>query len=300
MSFGFSAGDFVASIVLISNVVRALDASTGSVAEVEALLSTLESLKQAIRTSAVVYLQCVLDDLNDDHSLVAKNIKGLIDDEHKHCDEILDSFIKSLKPYNEAFFRAGGSSLTRQARKITWLFRKTDAAQVNMNLTRHLTALEMYCTMFSDLQSAAIQKASSTTLSNILDIRGDVTTILSVIRPQRCIPAGLGYSWEATPALSDNVLLLDAIGRSDLHGLLVIMYRNIPGKQKIARREYNLTDKESDGVLVERSNWETTIHPGMTLSLNMIFPAAQTVDLHRCPQCDMPCLDNTLPGERRR
>ncbi|KAL5316036.1 hypothetical protein ACEPPN_016910 [Leptodophora sp. 'Broadleaf-Isolate-01'] len=214
MSFGFSAGDFVASIVLISNVVRALDASTGSVAEVEALLSTLESLKQAIRTSAVVYPQCVLDDLNDDHSLVAKNIKSLIDDEHKHCDEILDSFIKSLKPYNEAFFRAGGSSLTRQARKITWLFRKTDAAQVNMNLTRHLTALEMYCTMLSDLQSAAIQKASSTTLSNILDIRGDVTTILSVIRPQRCIPAGLGYSWEATPALSDNVLLLDAIGRS--------------------------------------------------------------------------------------
>ncbi|KAH7310287.1 hypothetical protein BKA65DRAFT_601200 [Rhexocercosporidium sp. MPI-PUGE-AT-0058] len=257
MSFGFSAGDFIASIGLIKNVIEALKDARGSVAEVEALLSTLKSLQQAVLASEFVNWQCGLVEMDDGASLVAKAVKSSIEKQRRYCDEILDGFIKSLKPCDEAFRKPGGSSLVQQARKITWLFRKDDALQTDRNLARHLVALEMYCKMLSNLQSAGIQKISSATLSNVLDIRANVTTILSVIRPRKCIPAGLGYSWEAKSSLSDTVLLLDAIGRSvllpmmllisveDLHGLLIIMYRNISGEKKIVRREYSLTDENT-------------------------------------------------------
>lgn len=103
MSFGFSAGDFVASILLIKDVVQALDASTGAVTEVIALLSKLQSLKQAVLTSEYVYQECGVVDMNDGASLVAKTMRSSIEEERKRCDEILDSFIKSLKPYQDAF-----------------------------------------------------------------------------------------------------------------------------------------------------------------------------------------------------
>lgn len=58
MSFGFSVGDFVACILLIKNVAQALDSSSGSTAEVKAVVERLDSLQLAIISSEVVYQQC--------------------------------------------------------------------------------------------------------------------------------------------------------------------------------------------------------------------------------------------------
>ncbi|KAK0105720.1 hypothetical protein ONS95_004242 [Cadophora gregata] len=311
MSFGFSAGDFVASILLIKDVVQALNTSKGSVAEVAALLSTLESLQHAIITSEVVYKECGLFDLDDAASLVAKTLRTSIEAERNRCHEILVPFIYSVKPHHDVFLRPGWS-LIRQAKKITWLFREDDIAQVDRNLTKHLTAFQMFCQLLTQVHSQSILQTSSDILSKVIDLRAEVTSMSRVVQSLASIPSGIGNPWESSSALSDTVLLLDAIGRSvllpmmllgsveDIHQLLVIMYRDIPGRKKILGREYTLTDEELDGIILERSNWEMTRQPGMKLSVNMILHATESVDLRRCPRYKALCSGPILPRKRRR
>lgn len=79
-----------------------------------------------------------------------------------------------------------------------------------------------------------------------------------------------------------------------------MMYRNIEGHRKIMRKEYTLTDEDSDGTIIEASNWSGKIRPGMQISLNMVFPAAPSLSIEHCPRCNEPSLGSPLPGQRRR
>jgi len=74
------------------------------------------------------------------------------------------------------------------------------------------------------------------------------------------------------------------------------MYRGncVPGQQKILRREYNITDEDNDGAVVEEANWTTVFQPGKHLSLNMIINATASFDIHRCPTCKSAVLGETL------
>jgi hypothetical protein len=60
----------------------------------------------------------------------------------------------------------------------------------------------MYSTMGKMLASVSELKENVNTLSN--DIQGC----------GQSIPAGLGYAWGTSPTIAENVLLLDATGRS--------------------------------------------------------------------------------------
>lgn len=74
----------------------------------------------------------------------------------------------------------------------------------------------------------------------------------------------------------------------------------MPGRAKVQRKQYTITDEDADGILIEDSNWNTVYQPGKHLSLNMVFPASNTWNLSFCPQCNRPAMGKTLPGERRR
>jgi hypothetical protein len=131
-------------------------------------------------------------------------------------------------------------------------------------------------------------------LSDVANLRTEMSVVVKALQSWNSPYKGLGYPWEASASLSENVLLLDANGRSVLlpmlflssptvshlkvlrilrlltnfmwqvlHDLLNIIYRGIPGHRKILQREYNITDENSDGVLVEKSNWNSIIRPGM-------------------------------------
>lgn len=78
------------------------------------------------------------------------------------------------------------------------------------------------------------------------------------------------------------------------------MYSNIPGRHKIGRKEYTITDEDLEDTLIEDSNWSTLIHPGMQLSLNMIVPATSTTNFQNCPRCREVTFGHKLPQQRRR
>jgi hypothetical protein len=78
------------------------------------------------------------------------------------------------------------------------------------------------------------------------------------------------------------------------------MYRGIPGHRRILRKEYNLTDEDADGTLIEASNWTSMIKAGIQISLNIILQASASWKIEDCPRCEEPTLGHALPGKRRR
>jgi hypothetical protein len=102
-----------------------------------------------------------------------------------------------------------------------------------------------------------------------------------------------------TPCVLSSSAVLVIIAQQ-FHELLNIMYRGIPGHRRILRKEYTITDEDSDGTLVEESNWATVIRAGTQLSLNMILQASPSWKTHHCPRCEEPTLGHALPGKRRR
>ncbi|XMA12776.1 hypothetical protein WAI453_005567 [Rhynchosporium graminicola] len=86
---------------------------------------------------------------------------------------------------------------------------------------------------------------------------------------------------------ADHSTLLDAIGRSvflplflrspgDIHKLLLIMCRDIPGRNKILNQEYAFTDEDSG------------------------FPVTQSFAVYHCPRCDVVFSGNKYRGRRLR
>lgn len=118
MSFSFSAGDFVASILLIKDVTQALDSSTKSVSEVKSLVEQLETLKQAIIRSEIVYQQAKTIEVKLESRLAVETLTAGIRAEHEKCIEVLDAYKNSLKPYTDAFVSGNSLNLMQHARKI--------------------------------------------------------------------------------------------------------------------------------------------------------------------------------------
>jgi hypothetical protein len=168
--------------------------------------------------------------------------------------------------------------------------------------------------------------------SSVVDMRTDISAMSKSIQASTSrLPRSLGYPWEACSSLAENVLLLDANGRSLLlpmlflssprvslfnicelelsfskfseqqfHELLKLIYRGIPGHRRILRKEYTITNEDSDGTMVQESNWDNVVRAGTQLSLNIILQASSSWKKHHCPRCDEPTLGHTLPGKRRR
>jgi hypothetical protein len=60
-------------------------------------------------------------------------------------------------------------------------------------------------------------------LSDVADLRTDVSTVVKALQPWASPKArSLGYPWEASADFSENVLLLDANGRSVLLPMLFL------------------------------------------------------------------------------
>src|SRR5438046_7057992 len=82
-----------------------------------------------------------------------------------------------------------------------------------------------------------------------------------------------------------------------LHDILKILYRHCPGRLEIMRKEYTITNDETNGVILDDDNWSALVKPGMQVSLNIILKAASTWDLRICPRCKSPILNVESSGD---
>ena len=81
------------------------------------------------------------------------------------------------------------------------------------------------------------------------------------------------------------------------------MYRDIPGRRKILKREYTIeavTDDNADGTVVVDTEWHAAIQSARQLLLNVKYQTSSNYDVSHCPRCSELASGQMLPGRRRR
>jgi hypothetical protein len=142
VSFGFSAGDFIAAIELVATVIDALRESGDAGSEYREIVRQLYSLE-----TALLRVKRLEVDEAQNSELVS------LQQAAAQCQGTIDNFWKKVQKY-QPHLRAGGSSLKLKDgwMKIKWaLCKKEDVARFKADLVGHtesiqllLTAMQMY------------------------------------------------------------------------------------------------------------------------------------------------------------
>ena len=134
MSFGFSMGDFVATALLIKDIICCLQASGGAASEYQELVCELHGLQQALDT-----IERLQGNSNQAFTIDGLKIVAL------NCQSVLDNFRAKLKKF-EVGLEAGCSrgKLRDGAAKIKWhLTMQKDVEDLRAYLSVHTSSLNM-------------------------------------------------------------------------------------------------------------------------------------------------------------
>ena len=128
--FGFSVGDFVAAIELVTDVIGALKDSTGASAEFRELMTELYSLETAL----LAVENCELEESSREYE-AAKQAVG-------DCQQCISKFLEEFYKYQHL---SAGSLLKRdQLLKIKWaLLHKDDVDKLRTKLHSRVSALNL-------------------------------------------------------------------------------------------------------------------------------------------------------------
>lgn len=138
MSFGFSAGDFISALELVSTVISALRSSGGSSTEYCALISQLNTLQNAL-------LQVKQIELNDEQYAQIIALRQAA----AQCQRAIDAFWHTIKKYHPCLRTEGsgdkvGSKMKDRWMKVRWaLCKKEDLARFKMDLVSHTQSIEV-------------------------------------------------------------------------------------------------------------------------------------------------------------
>lgn len=134
VGFGFSAGDFIAAIELVSTVVGALRESGDSSTEYQALISQLYTLETAL----LRVKQLRFDDIHRPEAVALEQAAS-------QCQRTIDAFLQKISKYQPSL-RAGGSGNTIKDvwRKVKWaVCKKEDLVKLKADLMAHTESIDM-------------------------------------------------------------------------------------------------------------------------------------------------------------
>lgn len=147
MSFGFSAGDFIAALELVATVIDALRESGGVTSEYREIVRQLYSPGSTSSLFALIRVKRLDVDPAQNAELIS------LQQAAAQCQRTIDNFWKKVQKY-QRHLRAGGSSsrLKDGWMKIQWaVCKKEDLARFKADLVGHtesiqllLTAMQMY------------------------------------------------------------------------------------------------------------------------------------------------------------
>ncbi|OBT71103.1 hypothetical protein VF21_09512 [Pseudogymnoascus sp. 05NY08] len=307
VGFGFSTGDFIAAVELVSTVVGALRESGNSSTEYQTLISQLYTLEAAL----LRVKQLNLDDTQHLEAIALRQAAS-------QCQRTIDGFLEKIAKYQPSL-RAGGSGKTI---KDAW-------TKVNGRIDMLLMAVQMGATRISskknednhrtlmgkvqDLHFGCMQRISlvlehvSSGIQQgreLLEVtsetlRTNVQIFQIVLNMQSIITRIPGQIERQQP-----VYLIDALGREKPFFLEFITsvesftyvlqdnFKNIgTGAAKIKRGEFAIADVASDRDVNLGSAWETCFYPGQYVAMSLIFDSAKHSTWY-CPKCRKPPADD--------
>lgn len=134
VGFGFSTGDFIAAVELVSTVVGALRESGDSSTEYQTLISQLYTLETAL----LRVKRLELDDIQHSEAIALRQAAS-------QCQRTIDGFLDKIAKYQPSL-RAGGSGNTVKDawRKVKWaLCQKEDLVRFKADLMAYTESIDM-------------------------------------------------------------------------------------------------------------------------------------------------------------
>lgn len=137
VGFGFSAGDFIAALELVTTVVNALRESGDSSVEYRELISQLYTLETAL----LGVKRVELDDAQHAERVALQQAAS-------QCQRTIDAFWEKIKRYQPALRAGGSGSRVKDGwMRIKWaLCRKEDLVRFKADLMGHTESIEMLLT----------------------------------------------------------------------------------------------------------------------------------------------------------
>lgn len=117
---------------------------------------------------------------------------------------------------------------------------------------------------------------------------------------QTRVPREFGPCW-----IQEPLILTDALGRvapvhlelinswEVLDSVLSARFRNIPGEQKVSRKEYALQDRNSSRDIKRTTRFEACFFPGRKVDMSMVFNRGYNGRSTSCPGCKMESGQNS-------
>jgi hypothetical protein len=320
VGFGFSAGDFIAALQLVSTVIDALRDSGDSSTDYRALISELYTLETALL-----------------------KVKRLDVDEEQHaefialrqaacqCQNTIDTFWEKIKKYQPSLQAGGSGSRVRDGWfKITWaLCKKDDLAKFKAELRGHTQSIELLLVTLhigsTRIAGKKEEKGNRILAGRIQDSYFGYMQRLSQILD--CVSTGVQQGKQilemSAKVIQTNVRIfhillniqsiitripgqvehqqpvhfIDALGRHTPFHLEFIMsaetltnvlrsnFKNIgSGANKIDRGEFAIQDSIKRRDIDLTAAWESCFRPGQRVDMSMIFTSAKILS-RSCPAC---------------
>jgi hypothetical protein len=134
VAFGFSCGDFIAAIELVTTVVNALGQSSESSQEYRELVRQLYSLELALLQVKGLHL-----DESQHHELVALRQAA------SQCQQTIDEFWEKIQKYQPHLRSNGSDSRVKDGwMKIKWaVCKRDDVAKFKADLAGHTESIQL-------------------------------------------------------------------------------------------------------------------------------------------------------------
>jgi hypothetical protein len=138
VGFGFSSGDFIAALKLVTTVVSALWDSEGSSTEYQALVSQLETLE-----TVLLRVQKLEPDDSYHVELVALRQAAA------QCQKTINRFWGNILKYQPSFdIHGSGNRLRDGWKKVQWaLCKKEELIRFKIDLMGHTESIELWLTI---------------------------------------------------------------------------------------------------------------------------------------------------------
>lgn len=136
--FGFSVGDVIAASILIKDVLKALDDTSGAAAEYQELCRELLALDRALLEVESLSRSC---DTSIELNALSHTVRRVVD----QCKECIEAFLEKIKSYEKSLRNGGsGNKLCDMGKKVKWaLIQKGELATFRMGINGYSSTINM-------------------------------------------------------------------------------------------------------------------------------------------------------------
>jgi hypothetical protein len=154
MSFGFSAGDFIAALQVVGTLISALRESTGASAEYRELVRELNGLETAL-------LRVKQLELEEDQRSEYISLRHAA----AQCQQTISSFWKQTQKYEKSLRAGGSGSVVKDGfMKIRWaLYKSEDLIKFKVDIAAHTQSIHI---LLAALQMVSLVGFGELSLTN--------------------------------------------------------------------------------------------------------------------------------------